>query len=156
MYFIHYSCYKHIGYVWRGLKTNPRPKESTARGPRPPVLKFLDPLLYFIWKMGKERVHNYSWNSNKSDIMSMLLMKWSIHMHRSSSIQKTCPQKRTKNSLNYTICHPLEIFIFGWNPPRRNPTKYVNNFFIQIIKSSRLRMRLYTVIKKSCIWHKFW
>ena len=45
MYFIHYSCYKHIGYVWRGLKTNPRPKNSTAPGPRPPVLKFLDPLL---------------------------------------------------------------------------------------------------------------
>ena len=47
MYFIHYSCYKHIGYVWRGIKTNPRPKNSTAPGPphSPPVLKFLDPPL---------------------------------------------------------------------------------------------------------------
>ena len=45
MYFIHYSCCKHIGYVWRGIKTNPRPKNSTAPGPRPPVLKFLDPPL---------------------------------------------------------------------------------------------------------------
>ena len=36
MYFIHYSCYKHIGYVWRGIKTNPRPKNSTAPGPPPP------------------------------------------------------------------------------------------------------------------------
>ena len=45
MYSIHYSCYIHIGYVWRGIKTNPRPKTSTAPGPRPPVLKFLDPPL---------------------------------------------------------------------------------------------------------------
>ena len=45
MYFIHYSCYKHIEYVWRGIKTNPSPKNSTAPGPRPPVLKFLDPPL---------------------------------------------------------------------------------------------------------------
>ena len=51
---------------------------------------------YFIWKTRKERVHNYSWNSNKSDIMSMLLMKWSIHIHRSSSNQKTSPQKGQK------------------------------------------------------------
>ena len=49
MYFIHYSCYKHIGYVWRGIKTNPKPKNSSAPGPRPPVLKFLDPLLHCIW-----------------------------------------------------------------------------------------------------------
>ena len=26
MYFNHYSYYKHIGYVGRGIKTNPRPK----------------------------------------------------------------------------------------------------------------------------------
>ena len=46
-YFIYYSCYKHIGYVWRGIKTNPRLKNSTAPGPPPPpVLKFLDPPLY--------------------------------------------------------------------------------------------------------------
>ena len=48
MYFIHYSCYKHIEYVWRGIKTTPRPKNSTAPGPRPPVLKFLDPLLHAL------------------------------------------------------------------------------------------------------------
>ena len=36
MYFIHYSCYKHIGYVWRGIKTNPKPKNCPAPGPRPP------------------------------------------------------------------------------------------------------------------------
>ena len=28
MYFIHYSYNKNIGYVWRGFKTNPRPKNS--------------------------------------------------------------------------------------------------------------------------------
>ena len=37
MYFIHYSCYKHIGSVWRGIKTNPKPKNSTAPGPPPPL-----------------------------------------------------------------------------------------------------------------------
>ena len=36
MYLVHYSCYKHIGYMWRGIKTNPIPKNSTAPGPRPP------------------------------------------------------------------------------------------------------------------------
>ena len=30
MYFIHYFYYKNIGYVWRGIKTNPRLKNSTA------------------------------------------------------------------------------------------------------------------------------
>ena len=28
MYFIHYSYYKNIGYVWKGIKTNPRPKRD--------------------------------------------------------------------------------------------------------------------------------
>ena len=33
--------YKHIEYVWRGIKTNLKPKNSTAPGPPPPhpVLK---------------------------------------------------------------------------------------------------------------------
>ena len=35
MYIIQYSYYKNTGYVWRGIKTNPRPKNSTASGPRP-------------------------------------------------------------------------------------------------------------------------
>ena len=30
MYIIYYSYYKNIGYVWRDIKTNPRPKNSTA------------------------------------------------------------------------------------------------------------------------------
>ena len=30
MYFIHYPYNKNIGYVWRGIKTTPRPKNSTA------------------------------------------------------------------------------------------------------------------------------
>ena len=34
----------------RGIKTNPRPKNSTAPGPRPPVLKFLNPPLYYVLK----------------------------------------------------------------------------------------------------------
>ena len=42
---IHYSYYENIGYVWKGIKTSHRPKNSTAPGPRPPVLKFLDPPL---------------------------------------------------------------------------------------------------------------
>ena len=49
MYFIHYSCYKHIGYVWRGIKTNPKPKNSTTQGPPPPFLKFLDSPLECVW-----------------------------------------------------------------------------------------------------------
>ena len=44
-FFIHYSCYKNIGFVWGGIKTNPRPKNSTPPGSRPLILKFLDPPL---------------------------------------------------------------------------------------------------------------
>ena len=48
IYFIHYSYDQNIGYVWRGFKTNPRPRNSTTLGLCPPVLKFLDlPLLIY-------------------------------------------------------------------------------------------------------------
>ena len=40
MYFILYSHYKSIGYVWRGIKTIFRPQKVI---PCPQVLKFLDP-----------------------------------------------------------------------------------------------------------------
>ena len=40
MYIIDYSY-----FVWKGIKTSYRPKNSTAPEPRPPVLKFLDPPL---------------------------------------------------------------------------------------------------------------
>ena len=41
--YVFYSIlyYKSLGYVYRGIKTNPRPKNSTAPGPRLTVLKFL-------------------------------------------------------------------------------------------------------------------
>ena len=45
MYIIHYSSNKNIGYVWMGIKANPGFKNSTAPGPRPLFLKFLDPPL---------------------------------------------------------------------------------------------------------------
>ena len=59
MYFIHYSCYKQIEYVWRGIKTNPRPKNSTAPDRAPPVLKFLDPLLVCIVMKDPTKINQF-------------------------------------------------------------------------------------------------
>ena len=45
MYFILYSHYKSMGYVWRGIKTISRHQILYRAGTAPPVLKFLDPPL---------------------------------------------------------------------------------------------------------------
>ena len=47
MYLILYCHLKHMVCVNRTPKQTPDPKNSTAPGPRPPVLKFLDPPLEF-------------------------------------------------------------------------------------------------------------
>ena len=46
MYFIHYSNYKNIWYMWRGIKTIPRPQEFYCAGTMPLVLKLLDPPMF--------------------------------------------------------------------------------------------------------------
>ena len=43
MYFILYSQFKNIGYVWNGEQKISDFKKKPASGPRPPVLKYLDP-----------------------------------------------------------------------------------------------------------------
>ena len=43
--FYHLLSLQNIEYVWKGIKTFSDPKNSTAPGPRTPVLKFLDPPL---------------------------------------------------------------------------------------------------------------
>ena len=74
MYFIHYSFYKQIGYVWRGIKTNLIPKKFTAPGQRPSVLKFLDPPLQSVAKKMPSKLHCCF--GEKSDlIFSFLISK---------------------------------------------------------------------------------
>ena len=59
--FIILTTKTYIGYImWRGIKTNPRPKNSTAPGPRPPVSKFLDPSL-----QKQSLLHIYNTRSHK-------------------------------------------------------------------------------------------
>ena len=60
MYIIDYSY-----FVWKGIKTSYRPKNSTAPEPRPPVLKFLDPPLsmfnYMYCLLYYDASQSWSW-----------------------------------------------------------------------------------------------
>ena len=58
--------FKHIGYVCRGIKTNPRPKNSTTPLPRFAVLKFLDPRKVFQLSEGTVTGSHEGWGACKA------------------------------------------------------------------------------------------
>ena len=122
MYFIHYSCYKHIGYVWRGIKTNPRPKNSTVPGP--PVLKFLDPplsllitfLCFDVILSGKYSIYRYMY--------FVIILENRYIWHAYNMLQKStenCSSQRCRNFyLQSDSCVmrekvPWLVFVRSWS-----------------------------------------